>query len=410
MSYDIAIIGGSISGLSVAQEISNRCDANIVIIEEHKQIGKPANSSIFSFIETVKKYDLNKSVVRYYNKFRWYSSLGTFAKFKFEKPKFVVLDYKKICQELIDKSSKKNLEIYTGNKALDLERIKNKTIIKTQEKGSYEKKIKCDLLIDASGSSFISRKYFSHRIPRLYSIPYGYKFNNCEIPKNFLDSISFFVGKSIGTGGGWFYPLSKRICHFGIAEIKKTPLIHRDILHRKLEYAKAHMQPFNKLLKNAVYSTRKSGVIPAEPMKKIVTDGIMRVGDASGHAIPHIYEGVRPCLESSRICGKIASEAYEKRDYSKNILTKYERLWQRKYKLLHLYLLSIAEVAYTLNDWELDKSVKELVKRETEPEVFLTGLKGCFKFPFSLITRRPDITYLKNLIHFIYHNIRWMIE
>lgn len=410
MNYDIAIIGGSVAGLTAAREISNRCDANIIVIEEHNQIGKPANNSIFSFIETVNKYQLKNAVLRYYNKFGWYSFLGSKVIFEFDKPTFVVLDYKRLCQQLAKMSKQPNLEILTSARAIDLEKKKDNILIRTQIEGSNEKIIKSNLLIDASGSSFFSSKFISHKIPKLYSNPFGYELNNCYIPDELLDTISFFVGRSIGTGGGWFYPLSNRICNFGIAKISKKPIIKIDILKEKFEYAKQHLQPFAKYIKDANYHIKKSGVIPAEPMKNLVSDRLMRVGDAAGQATPHIYEGVRPCMESAIICGKVASEAYEKNDYGIKYLNNYEKIWQKKYKLLHLYLLSIAEVAYTLNDRELERSVKTLNKKEGDADAFLNGLKGWFKFPHSFLTLQLDPTYFKTLMRFIYHNLKWIIE
>ncbi len=67
LSFDIVIIGGSISGLAAARQISRKCDANILVIEEHNKIGEPANSSAFTFTDFVEKYNLTKAVLKYYN-------------------------------------------------------------------------------------------------------------------------------------------------------------------------------------------------------------------------------------------------------------------------------------------------------------------------------------------------------
>lgn len=406
--FDIAIVGGSIAGLSAAREISRRCDANIIIIEEHNQIGEPANSSAFTFVDTVKKYELCEAVVRYYTKVGWFSFLGSKATIRLNGPDLVVLDYPTLCREILLGSRKANLEVHTGTKAIRSERKSGKILVKVT--GANEGIVKCDLLIDASGSSFFSSRYFSYRIPEFYSNPYGYELDNCDIPESFLDTISFFVGMSIGTGGGWFYPITKSVCRFGIAEITRTPIFPKEKLKRSYDFASVHMQPFAQMIKNAVPRTIEAGIIPAEPMKKLVSDNIMRVGDAAGHATPHFLEGVRPCVESGTLCGKVAAEAYEKHDFSKGFLREFERTWHNQNKLLYLHLLSTVEIAFAMNDQELEETVKEQVKREDKPELFLKGLRGWFRFPFSLLTLRPNTTYLRTLARFAYHNTRWLME
>lgn len=408
MSFDIAIVGGSIAGLSAAREISRRCDANILIVEERNQIGKPANSSAFTFRDTVEKYELDEAVLRYYTKVAWYSFLGSKAIDKLNDPKLAVLDYTATCQRILDQSKETNLEVYTGTKAVDSERKGGKIFVKL--KGTYENIVKCDLLIDASGASFLCSKYFSHRIPRFYSNPYGYKLDNCDIPESFLDTISFFVGRSIGTGGGWFYPVTKSACSFGVAEITRTPIFPADKLRKSYKFAKVNMQPFAQLMKEATPRSSLAGRIPAEPMKKLVSDNIMRVGDAAGHATPHMLEGVRPCIESATLCGEVAAEAYIERDYGERFLRKFEEMWQSQNRLLYLYLLSGAEVAFSKNDQDIERRIRAQMKRKRDPESFLRGLRGWFKFPISLLTLKPDRTYLEFLIHFAYHNLRWLAE
>lgn len=408
VNFDIAVVGGSVAGLSAVREISEKCDANIVIIEEHRAIGKPASSSAFTFTDIVEKYGLKNAVQRYYTRLGWYSLLGTKASFKFDGPKLAVLDYERTCSEIISKARKTRLEIYCDTRAVSLERKDDK--ISLELSGTNDKTIECDLLIDASGKSFLSSRFFLHRIPEFYSNPYGYELDNCEIPESHLDEISFFVGRSLGTGGGWFYPITRNVCRFGIAEITRVPVFPRGRLERNYEFAKRHMQPFARMIKNSIPRTSEAGTIPAEPMKKLVSDNIMRVGDSAGHATPHMLEGIRPSIESATLCGKVAAEAYEKHNFSKHFLQKYERTWHGQNKLLHLYLLSMAEVAFTQNDREIEESVRAQMKREDDPEAFLLGIRGWFEFPWSFLASKPNTKYLRTLVRFGYHNLRWLLE
>jgi flavin-dependent dehydrogenase len=163
LSFDIAIVGGSFAGLSAAREISQKCDANVVIIEEHPEIGKPALSSAFTFSETIDQYELREAVARYYSRVGYYSFLGSKAVFELGGGKLATLDCTKTCQEMLNKSKKTNIEILSGTKALGAARRNGKMIIDLA--GRTEKPVRCDLLIDASGASFFSARFVPFRIP-----------------------------------------------------------------------------------------------------------------------------------------------------------------------------------------------------------------------------------------------------
>jgi flavin-dependent dehydrogenase len=156
---------------------------------------------------------------------------------------------------------------------------------------------------------------------------------------------------------------------------------------------------------------KQAGSIPAEPVKDLVVDHVMRVGDAAGHATPHMMEGVRPCIESGMLCGMIAAEAYKKGDFSKNLLRKYEKLWQNRHKMQYLYLLSEAEINFSQDDAKIEKSISSQAGKShrMNPNNYLRGLGGNSRFPFFLLGR-PSLQRLRILSRFVRHNVRWSLE
>lgn len=411
LSFDIAIVGGGTAGLSAAREISKKCDANIVIVEEHYEIGQPPASSAFTFVDVVRKHRLENAVERYYSKVGMYSFLGSKAIYRFSVPRLAVLNYAKICQELLLQSKKDKIEVFCGTKATRIKRMHGK--IEVELEGLRESSLKCNLLIDASGSSFFVSRFFPFKIPSFFSHAYGYELENCNIPNTSLDELSFFVGSSIGSGGGWFYPISKNRCTFGVAEIAHASTFPETALTSHYEFAKHNMQPFSEMIRTAYPIQKKAGSIPAEPMKDLVSNNIMRVGDTAGHATPHMLEGIRPSIEFGSLCGRIAAEAYDKNDFRNSFLKKYEKTWQFHNKMLHLYLLSMAEVYFSYDDQKHDEAIRRS-NPNINPEGFLRHLRGDFDFPFSIVAlikgTALDIDYLKILMRFIYHNTRWFVS
>jgi digeranylgeranylglycerophospholipid reductase len=408
LSFDIAIVGGSFAGLSAAREVSQKCDARIVIIEEHPAIGEPAPSSAFTFVDTVNQYGLDVAVARYYSRVGHYSYLGSTAFFELGGPKLAALDCTRACREMLKKSKKANMEILSGTRATGVARKNGKISINIA--GRAENPISCNLLIDASGASFFSARFFPFRIPCFYSHPYGFELENCEIPEDFLDQMSLFVGTRVGSGGGWFYPITRTRCRFGVAEITRTPDFPVDLLVKYYDFAKQNMRPFSRMIVKAEPCSMEAGTIPAEPMKRLVFDNVMRVGDSAGHATPHFLEGVRPALDFGRLCGSVAAEAYQKRDYTKSFLQKYERLWHKRNKLSYLYLLSSGEVFFSYDDDGIEKTVTRSARARLSSESYLASLKGEKAFPYALIASKPSLDYLRKFVRFVANDLRWSLE
>lgn len=407
LDFDIAVVGGGIAGLSVAREVSQKCDAKIAVVEKRKRIGHPSHSHPFTFVETIRKFGLTEAVERYYSKAGIYSFLGGKVVYEFETPRLATLNYAKTCQELLLKCRTKNLQLFTETKAVGMR--KKGTNVMLDLKGQLEGSVECHLVIDASGSSFFSTRFASFRRPRFYSHPYGYQLDDCRIPNNFLDQISFFVGRSIGSGGGWFYPITDKRASFGVAEISNSPFFPFLELEKKYKFAMKNMQPFCSMVCNAVPLERRWGTIPAEPMKKLVADNLMRVGDSAGHATPHILEGIRPTIEFGTLCGSFTVEAFKKEDYSKRFLKKYQISWQAQNKLLYLYLLSIAKAVFSRDDCQQERAISLLAEGNIDPKMYLNHLRGSFGFPYTLLDNIRKC-HFKTLAKFTYHNINWLVE
>jgi flavin-dependent dehydrogenase len=222
--------------------------------------------------------------------------------------------------------------------------------------------------------------------------------------------MSLFVGSEIGSGGGWFYPITNSTCRFGVAIITRTPQYPLQRLKKYYEFAKRSMKQYAPMIKEAKPVALESGTIPAEPMKYLVSDNIMRVGDSAGHATPHFLEGVRPALEFGKLCGNFALEAYMESDFSKNFLRRYERAWHESYGLSYLYLLAAAEVFFSYDNKGIEKTLKSSARDKLSPDSYLTGLRGDKAFPYALIATKPGLDYLRKFVRFVSHSISWQLE
>jgi flavin-dependent dehydrogenase len=408
LKSSITIIGGGIAGVSAACQISRSCDADVTIVNKH-DVGFPSKSSAFTFSETVKRHRLEKAVLRYYSKVGLYSLLGSKVTYELGSPELAVVDYAIACKELL--LSAKNSQIHVLSHTLAKKVRKDNGRVLVELEGDSNSILECDLLIDASGTSFITANFFQFQIPHFFSHAYGFQLNHCEIPDDQLDEIAFFMGRSTGSGGGWFYPITNAECRFGVATVSSEPKFPAAKLNEYYERAKRSMYPFSRMMRNSEPRLIQAGSIPAEAVKNLVANNIMRVGDAAGHATPHMMEGIRPCIESGISCGMVAAEAYKRRNFSERLLRKYERLWRRKFKMQYLYLLSEAELTFSQDDMQVEKSIGTQARNSNKanPKTYLKGLGGTIDFPLFLF-RPPTPRRLKILTKFVQNNISWLVQ
>jgi flavin-dependent dehydrogenase len=407
----IAVIGAGVAGVSAAKQVTANCNADVVIVDKNN-VTFPSKSSAFTFTETVKKYQLEKAARKYYSKVGLYSFLGSKVTYELDSPQLAVLDYSIACKEIFSSVRNGQIQLLSRTRAKKVKKDRNRICLELE--GASDSTLECSLLIDASGSSFLTADLFRFRIPRFFSHAYGYELEHCRIPDSNLDELSFFMGRSIGSGGGWFYPLSNDKCRFGVAMTSTLPSFPRETLDRLYDFAKHHMHPFSTMLQDSQPLEAEVGSVPAEPVKKLAADNVMRVGDAAGHATPHMMEGIRPCIESGMLCGGVAAEAYNKGNFSQDFLKKYENLWHNQHKLQYLYLLSEADVNFSHDDRKVEGSIRSQARRSTERArvnsgAYLNGLGGNVRFPFVLVGR-PSPKRLITLTRFVYRNLSWFLE
>ena len=333
MKYDVGIVGVGLAGLSTALHICQNVEATIVLIDR-KKIGDPTKTSPFTFCDVIDRYQLKDAVIQSYTRFTYRSPSGISATFEYRKPVFVTLDYKKACEILLRRIEREgNAEIIQNAEVLRFERItKNGLIIWLSD----ERKIVVEILVDASGKSFLAAKTLGLRLPSYYSHAYGEVLGRCEIEDP--NEMHILAGRKYGNGGGWFYPMDETTARYGFATVTKSAEYPSTIVKANFRRAYRSFHPYSEFVKNAESRRSEFGTIPVGPLKRFVLDNVLIVGDSAGQATPWYCEGIRPALESGTMCGKAIVKAFEDKNRLKERLKEYETEWNA----VHRYSYSTA--------------------------------------------------------------------
>jgi flavin-dependent dehydrogenase len=247
---------------------------------------------------------------------------------------------------------KNNVKVLEKTEAVDLKVTGTNLKLTLSNSAS----VSCNVLVDASGSSFFVSRKLGIKLPPLYSHPYGELLEGCKIEEP--EEMCIFSGNKYGNGGGWMYPIDRRTARFGFATVTESSVYPRDVVERNFKEAIRNFSPYNEMLAGAKRKRSEFGTIPFGPLKKLVHSQILIVGDAAGQATPWYGEGVRPALESGEICGETIIEAYQTGKLRSGTLKNYQRLWDAKNRETYSARTRAGFRSYFRNQGQWDNSVR----------------------------------------------------
>jgi len=350
---DILIVGGGMAGLSAATTLCEESDLRVVLLEE-AQIG--SNQAIRAvFVEAIDDFGLRSSVVQEYRGFIWHSPLGALARFDYPKVALAGLDYRKACEVLYERAVRDGL-VFVRAKAMNWSpevpsAMKPLTIhLDTGES------IQAEVLIDASGyAQWAANRLGVHTSP-YYSLCYGELLTECssEEPSYFR-----FLGpnRRYGNGGGWFYPTGADSVSMGYSIVVREKNPNLTNLVSGYTDAKQEFRPYSHWVRHGLRERIERGVVPVGRIGRFVSDRILIVGDAAGHANPWSVEGCRPCLINGRISARVVLDAFSRGDFGRSTLSSFERQWSKVNRERFWRTATLAELTWSRSDQEWDRFI-----------------------------------------------------
>ncbi|HEY9205316.1 MAG TPA: NAD(P)/FAD-dependent oxidoreductase [Candidatus Methanoperedens sp.] len=309
--YDIAIVGGGFAGTSLAYKLSKLEESlEIALIERDGLGGKPV--SAFTFTDVIDDLDIKKSVRQYYNQIDIVSTLGANVSCAFDKDVFAFVDYEKVCKEMANRS---------GCEVI-FEEVKS---LKGGKVALKNDSVNAKVIVDASGWGYKFRKELNLGLPKIENHLYFKKLTNCNIPNP--GSVQLVVG-DIGSAGGWFYPAGKGECEIGVAErinklsrMEKANISNRE--KQNMERFVNHL-PYSEMLDGAQCESEAMVYYPYEPVKRVVKNNIVFLGDNAGMVQPIHGMGLHYINKVGAICAEYCAKA-ALGDIT--MLKEYQKIW-----------------------------------------------------------------------------------
>ncbi len=367
--YDIIVVGAGPAGALAAKRTAER-GLNILLIEEHKEIGRPVHCSGWlngcPFTEKIIDEFGRKEIITSINRWRVWTPSGEIAyEMKLDGGYFV--DRVKLDQFLVQRAVKAGSELSISTKAVDLIKEEDKILGIVAKRKGETMKLYSNIIIGCDGShsipNGIAKKSgilkFDKKKGRVYFPGIQLEF------LNILDMapgvIEIFFGtifdKNLGTA--FVSPLEKGRGLIGFGTYKDYLNVKKNhpIFKKRLENA----QEFS--LRGGLY-----GALLGESLKIGAMPGLMLCGDAVG------YHGITPAAISGSMAANIALKAINQSDFSLEVLKEYDTI-RRKHQINRSKLgISLQNVP--------EEMLENILKTEGEA-INKTLFKGWDKFDYE---------------------------
>jgi digeranylgeranylglycerophospholipid reductase len=347
----ILIIGAGLAGVSAAAEIAAHTQAPVTIIERLR-VGSN-HTTPMTFAEVPPEFGLEGCVIGRYQCFTFHSPLGGHSSHFFSDAPLVALDYARAAQTLLQRAQKQgNIQVVKGT-ASKLQRDGGGQWQLTLANGET---LTGSLIIDASGRGLFSHKALGVPHPKEFSHCYGAVLSGAQVPD---PSEAFFLAPfcEYGDGGGWLYPLDDGRVSVGYATLGTSAVLPSSIVMRRFKRMLAHFLPYAEWLEEAQWERPEVGSIPIYPLKRLVYDGLMLVGDAAGQATIWSCMGSAAALEAGQLAGKAAVAAIRKNDFSARTLRAYQRTWDRRHRRIYRNNAILGPVVWNMSAAEWNRQI-----------------------------------------------------
>ncbi|MHA2425377.1 MAG: geranylgeranyl reductase family protein [Candidatus Thorarchaeota archaeon] len=399
MSHDAIIVGAGPAGLIAAHRIAGN-GHEVLVIEEHKEIGKPdhcagllSSTGLRRLGLIPPKHIIQNNVVGA----RIHSPSGHSLLIERGEREAFVVNRMLFDQWLAERAIKKGAEVKTEEKV---------TRVSRGASGEYQirtsKIVKDDYVSRAVISGEGSRCQISGQaglpqVPRKNKYPaYQYEVSGVDIESNLVE---MFYGRRISKGFfAWIIPLGDGKARVGMAS--------RDRPKQRLQAAMKHHSIMKERLRGASIERGFGGIVlVGMPIKKTVEGGFLAVGDAAGIVKATTGGGVVVGGTAAEVAGKLVSSALTEQDGALTLM-RYEKSW-RSLLLKDLRTMFLAQRAITsLSDRGLDELIKgandmslvDIVKREGDMDMQGKVITSLLKNPHIISLGFKVIRYLNPIL------------
>lgn len=340
---DVVVIGAGPAGLMAARDLA-AAGRDVVVLEEHPQIGVPVHCTGLLGADAFGELDLPRQTI-----------LGTTYAARFvgadqssvlveaERVRAAVVDRAAFDQALADSSRAAGAELRPGTPVRRVSVQEDRVVVGSDHGDLAEARV-CIL---ACGASYRFNRALGLGVPKKYV-----QSAQIELPFRGPAEIEVHLGQDVAPGGfAWVVPFARDGQAFGriglMCDSGAAPRFtaFADSLARRFDLGPAPRQP-------------RSKILPLAPVSKTYTHRVVAIGDAAGLVKPTTGGGIYYSLISGRIAADVLHGALRDDDLRETRLRQYETAWRDRLGAEIRIGLAFRALAARLNDRAIDALVE----------------------------------------------------
>lgn len=347
---DVIVVGGGPCG-SFSAFTAARLGADVVVLEEHREIGVPSHCAGHVSLRGLQRLGLRLPQEVVENQIKgavFYSPSGCEFKVSFASPVTCVLDralFDKYLAELAEEAGVRySLGARVDSLVWDAGFVKGVSV-----KGDL---FESHVVIDSEGCSSVLLKKAGLDTLDKSMVVNGVEGIADRVKNVNQDTVEVYLGRKYASGlFAWIIPRRDGSAKVGLATKLGNP-------RKCLEYFVNHNPAAKEKLKLSRMGNISYHPIPlGGPIAKTYYNGLLVVGDAASQVKPTTGGGVVMGLNCAKIAGETAYQAVHNGDFSENFLSLYQQRWRRAIGFDMAVMRQIRLMLNRLSDDKLDKII-----------------------------------------------------
>ncbi len=351
---NIIVVGGGPCG-SFSAFSASRLGADVLVCEEHREIGVPNHCAGHLNIRGLERLGLHLPQDIIENEIRgaiFHSPAGKELIVRRTSPVTCVVN-----RELFDKYLS-DLAMKSGTRYSLESRVKsfifnsNSVTGVVVEKGRTKKSLASSIVIDAEGCSSTLLKKAGLKALDGSMFVKAIQAEVDRVEEVNLDMAEVYLGRKYAPGFfAWIIPKRDSSAKVGLATKTGNP---REYLHR---FMHQHPVASQKLRRSNVTGLTLHPIPLGGSIPKTFFGGLLVIGDAASQVKPTTGGGLIVGLSCSKIAGEIACEALMTKDFSENFLSKYSFRWKEMMGFDLAMMRQTRRLLNRLSDDKMDKII-----------------------------------------------------
>lgn len=389
-SYDVVVVGAGPAGSAAAIRASE-AGLRTLLVEKRQEIGVPVRCGEATDTQTPLRFMPFDArwLCNPIEKYAVHNAQGECVVVP-PSAETMIVDRRVFDQALANHASRVGADVQASTTATSLLHTDGRVSGVRLKQFGRERNVHAKLVIAADGTeSQVARWAGLKTIPPMSDYYTGIQFLLGDMRGRMNPRYcEYHIGmESIAPGGyAWVFPKSEDTANVGlvVAADRAYPVSAREWL----ELFVAQRYPGSSIL-----SVMAGGIPITGAIKRMVTDGLMVVGDAAHQADPMLAGGIGLGMMGAEMAIAVAVEAIQSGDVSAKRLQSYEQLWRAEFGQMHAALYSIRKIITRMPEAQFDSLIRTAaslpLETMSQAEIILALLRH---HPGLLLEARTLIT------------------